>query len=926
MSFRRNLVVTVVWSLFIACSTLAEGRELKVHLSQANNDSPWCFVRAKFEPGEITDPWAVQFVDESGKPLPFFVWDSQTWRTAREGRQDWGNRFASINHAPGDAPAAKNARGEKLAWAKQSLPTLAARLEAADRAAADAPDSICAALYLLRHRAPAFAKQRLTLQIGGHASPAPKVEKWTGPANPPASIGRGDLTFGNLPGALTVNWKGKEIFRDAGFNAGGVEGKIGHTDPQRPWTIEKASGIVTKLQITSQTAGRNGAAMNWQRTYWLFPEGAYVALEGFCLDEVGNYRGGPQQMSIWSAAAAAPFKEVHAPAWESPWWLHRAADDQYIATHLLYSVPLGVGYCNNPYTINAEGNGKEPVMQASGDRLSLGWHYQLNDPPIARVQSPEPSPKRGVPIDSLKPAPVDWQPKVDWLYRQYLVGVSDRPEAAEANLRGVLGAAAGWIDRPLDEEAVAATIVEIIRKLPVEQSGTEYDQLMVATYILNGDAAGARGYLARARNLAEKGDTYIRDIQDTIDKGGKPASGSKVDANGVRHEGWTGNPCYFAHLLPAILRLFDFYELNYPKESYHKMVLRFADFSLGALGGKPFDIDKWNATLQEQWPSRVVPAIPLMLGAYAQEPDQRFVRPATILFDDLTNLAGRNPHGYFPAWTFNPMADRWDTVYNPVSYSRGLASFWTEERLDWIGRQRASSFITSQVRWMVFSGQFTDTLEIDNVCAIRAANHHGHTNSRTQIGLYLLDDFAFYRGLVGGVTDWSAATWQKPDGLFPVGTGPYRALLIESPILRWALGIRPGAKWLESTVEKTAAAGGFTLRAWNRKPGERPVIHVSAKQAGLDGAGDVVDLRMTGPAYRVPAECHVKRDGARVIVNLTREAEVTLHYIAYLPGSPAANVRTRTGGAATAATDARLNPKEGTITWTGTGEFEISAE
>src|SRR5262249_40919382 len=156
-----------------------------------------------------------------------------------------------------------------------------------------------------------------------------------------------------------------------------------------------------------------------------------------------------------------------------------------------------------------------------------------------------------------------------------------------------------------------------------------------------------------------------------------------------------------------------------------------------------------------------------------------------------------NPHGYFPVWTWRPGADRWDTVYNPVSYSRGLSWFWTDEKLDWIGRQKASNFIAAQVRWRVFSGQFLDTLETDNVGAIRAAAHGGHTNSRTQLGLYLYDDFAFYRGLVGGELDWSAAAWQSPEPLFPIGTGPYRSLSIETPILRWALDIRPGAKWFE---------------------------------------------------------------------------------------------------------------------------------
>src|SRR5437763_1452865 len=74
--------------------------DLEVHLAQANNESPYAFVRAKFEPGEVTDPWAVRFYDQAGAEIPYFVWDSVSWRVGRAGREDWGQRFALLNHAP----------------------------------------------------------------------------------------------------------------------------------------------------------------------------------------------------------------------------------------------------------------------------------------------------------------------------------------------------------------------------------------------------------------------------------------------------------------------------------------------------------------------------------------------------------------------------------------------------------------------------------------------------------------------------------------------------------------------------------------------------------------------------------------------------------------------------------------------------------
>ena len=52
------------------------GLELTVHVCQANNNSPYTFVRAKFEPGEVPDPWAVRFVDKDGAEVPYFVGSS----------------------------------------------------------------------------------------------------------------------------------------------------------------------------------------------------------------------------------------------------------------------------------------------------------------------------------------------------------------------------------------------------------------------------------------------------------------------------------------------------------------------------------------------------------------------------------------------------------------------------------------------------------------------------------------------------------------------------------------------------------------------------------------------------------------------------------------------------------------------------------
>jgi hypothetical protein len=96
-----SLALVTAISFFCSCATAAETRELKVHLAQANNESPYAFVRAKFEPGELANPWALRFFDAAGKEIEYFVWDSVTWRVAREGRADWGQRYALLNHGPG---------------------------------------------------------------------------------------------------------------------------------------------------------------------------------------------------------------------------------------------------------------------------------------------------------------------------------------------------------------------------------------------------------------------------------------------------------------------------------------------------------------------------------------------------------------------------------------------------------------------------------------------------------------------------------------------------------------------------------------------------------------------------------------------------------------------------------------------------------
>jgi hypothetical protein len=870
-----------VLKLFTPAPAIAsQSRELKVHLAQANNNSPYAFVRAKFQPGEVADPWAVRFFDEKGVTIPYFVWDSVSWRVAQQGRADWGHRYALINHAPGDAPEVLKARSQKLQWTKKTLPDLGARLEAQEQGARKAPDSVCAALYLIRYRVPAFAKKRLTLRICRERQGGIKHRVWKGQkVQDRFSVQQGALTLQGLPDRLRVVWKGKELFRSAGFQAGGRVDTTSHADPSLPYVVETCQGIITKVTINAQTKGRQGGTMDWQCVYWLFREGCYVGLEGFSLSETVGYVGGPQKLSIWQTDGQ--FSKRRLPLWETPWWLHQASQNGFVATHLFYATPLTIGFGNNPFTVNAEGAGKDPRVKADGNRLTLTWSHRLHDPAIRRLMVPQPLRRPSDPRPKAPSKPVRWQPNTDWLYRQYAVGLGEKPAAAEDALRSVLGPAAGWIDRPVSEEELAVLLVQMMPRIAKGFQTSEIGLLRVVPAALRHDQEAIQNALRSARDQADRTDYYISLIRRHVELGGKPSEGRKKnDPDGTPREGWTGNPCYHAALMPCYVRVLEHFELPFPKEEYRRAILRYADFSLELLGGKPIDFDKLNATFQSEWPSRIVPIIPLMLHAYTLKPEKKYARAAKILFEDLMRLVERNPHGYWPTWSFRPKADKFDTVYNPVAYERGITAFWSEGLLDLVGRDRASRFVAAQARWLVYSGQLLDTLEMDNATAIRASMHGAHTSIRNQIGIYLYDDFAFYRGLIADLVAWSAASCQVPGHADPSGIGAYRSLELSnagSSMLRWSLDIRPGSKWLEYKVNRRRS-GGFKVHVWNRVPQAERVIKIAGLDVGLKTKARVLDIQPQEPAFRQPAEFEVIWTADTISVRVSKAAKVRLVY------------------------------------------------
>jgi hypothetical protein len=780
------------------------------------------------------------------------------------------------------------ARGRKLQAMKKALPHLAAELEAEEQSSHKSPDSVCAAMYLLRYKVPALGKERLTLRIYPERQIELKVrrhkaEKVTEGAR--IFVKQRQLSFLFLPDRLSVVWKGKEVFRSAGFAAGGVAETVSHVDPKRPFTLESAEGIITKITIAGQTRGRKDGVMDWQCVYWLFPEGGFVALEGFSLGETAGYLGGTQKLSIFQTEGG--FTQRRAPAWDTPWWLHQAGERGFVASHLFFATPLTIGFGNNPFAVNAEGPKKDPRVEVDDGKLALSWFHRIDDPAITRLMTPQPMRRPSDPKPP-PPKPEVWRPKIDWLYRQYIVGVGEKAPAAEAALRDVLGAAAGWIDRPITQEDVAVRMVAMMARMSNRQT-SEIGLLKIVPALIADDSDAVREALRRTRDQVERTNFYINLIKDWVARGGRPSAGGKVEPDGTRREGWTGNACYHAALMPCYVRVLEHFEVPFRQKEYRDAILRFADFTLKILstdppkaegGAKEIDFDRLNATFRTEWPSRVVPVIPLVLHAYTLKPEAKYSRAAKILFDDLMRLVERNPHGYWPTWSWKPKADKFDTVYNPVGYERGITALWSEGMLDVIGRESASRFVAAQARWFVFSGQLLDTLEMDNATAIRACTHGGHTGNRNQIGIYLYDDFDFYRGLLGDLVSWSAAACQVPGRPDAWAVGAYRSLELSnagSSMLRWALDIRPGSKWLESKVERPGK-NGFRLQTWNRLPHARPTVKVAAKQVGLKGDADVLRVQLNTAAFRLPAEFEVSWPADKIALRVSKPAKVRLDY------------------------------------------------
>src|SRR5262249_25425416 len=153
-------------------------------------------------------------------------------------------------------------------------------------------------------------------------------------------------------------------------------------------------------------------------------------------------------------------------------------------------------------------------------------------------------------------------------------------------LRAVLGAAAGWIDRPVSEEEVAALLVQMMPRIATGRESSEIGLLKIVPAVLSNDQTAIKNALARLKDQSARTDFYIKLIRRHLELGGKASEGKKKDdPDGTPREGWTGNPCYHAALMPCFVRVLEHFELPFPQQAYRKAILRYADFSLELLGG-----------------------------------------------------------------------------------------------------------------------------------------------------------------------------------------------------------------------------------------------------------------------------------------------------------------------------------------------------
>jgi hypothetical protein len=892
---------------------------LPVHVVQANAQSNYTFVRANFRPGEVADPWAVRFFDVKGKEIAYHVWDAVDWQTAQEGRADWGKQYPLLQHYPGNDPTVKKARAEKLAWAKKFLPAEAAEMQALEDAAQKSPRSPCVVLYLLRYKAAPYAKDRLSMKIYARPQVVPDTKQFT---NMESDVAVGDLAMKGFPRHPEVTWKGQPLFRYAGFKAGQIESKQPHVQGNYSWTLE--SGVITKLRVKSKTEGRKGGGMNWDCTYWLMPEGAYVALEGYSLEQTAGYFGGPQQMSILEAAA--PVEQLRAPTWPRPWHVEKIGANAFTAFHLFTNAPLTVGHDNNPFVVGADKH-KAPDIELDDKRMALAWDYNLGDRGVFRMFAPEllkglpakanyapPFLMNAVRTGKLGEVPKEqyalskehleeqlkllrWQANIDWLYRQYAVGVSDNRDKAEQAVAHPVCAAGGWIDRPWDEERLARLIVDVVRQWG--EVAVAEDNCNVPTWTVHlmvGEVTNRPNVTRAALKFAHP---------ESLAKG--KAMLERVKAAGIdpriqkTNECLFGNPGYHSSENPRMELLLSYFGHDKAVPEFRAGLIEWADYILAIMGkGKDgFDWNEYRKGYLDFWPSRTVLVLPTYIYAHRVTKKDIYKEATARMMDDLFRHQNAGPLGHWNAWAFQPKngGRDYDTVYIGATVDRGIWDFYTQKQQKIVGEKKLSNLVTGLARSTLVGHKFADNGETDNF-ACEATHHGGHPQTRQHAFLMLQDDFDFYKGLVGDMIRYGALAPEKTDGVAYrwlthnrpfIGGGP------GSPIMHpmmWALGIYAGEKPQQARIvpvprgETPLPRGSFRAVIKNAVPGAHAPLSITfgslepelIKTNRSLSAQALWRVTVLEPTYRAYAKVEVDASPKEDVLRVSHRTQV---YFAY---------------------------------------------
>jgi hypothetical protein len=490
-----------------------------------------------------------------------------------------------------------------------------------------------------------------------------------------------------------------------------------------------------------------------------------------------------------------------------------------------------------------------------------------------------------------------WRPKIDWLYRQYAVGVHANREQAEQAVAHPVCAAGGWIDRPWSEERLAGLIVEVVRRWG--EVAVAEDNCNVPTWTVHlvvGELTHRPSVVRAALKFAHP---------ESLAKG--RAMLERVKAAGIdprvqkTNECLFGNPGYHSSENPRMELLLSYFGHDKTVPEFRAGLLEWADYLLPILGKGQGDFD-WAAYREAYlnfWPSRTVLLLPTFTYAYRVTKKDIYRDVVVRMMDDLFKSQNENPLGHWNAWAFRPKAGGrdYDTVYIGATVDRGLWDFYTQKQLKLVGEKKMSNLVTGLCRSTLVGHKFSDSGETDNF-ACEASYHGGHPQTRQHAFLLLQDDFDFYKGLVGDMIRWGALAPERTDGVAYrwlthnrpfVGGGPGSPIMLP---LMWALGVYAGERPQQARLlptprgEQPPPKGSWRAVIKNAIPGDQAPLSVTFGSLEPDliktnrplSAQVLWRVAVLEPTYRAAGRVEVDAGAKEEVVRVSHRTQVFFAY------------------------------------------------